>query len=252
MHSTTNTISLKYTVVDLTDGLIAPTATTAKVEFTGSNKFGTFMLPKYANTNVTIIKGGIEKVPSETLSNNDKVILSFTPITGYAWTDNTTEAKTVEYTVKGLSDSHVKVQVPEKNTTKGYLLGMESRGYYVAEELDGTTLTFKYSAHEDGTLKNDDVITIIYTLNSEGYVWSDGSTGTKESKYKVTSLSTIGSLKPTLETTPVTFTGKNGRGSYNYPFTPGGVLSNPPPNTLSNGDETYIKICSHWKARLTF
>ena len=79
-------------------------------------------------------------------------------------------------------------------------------------------------------------------VNNKYYVWSDGSTGTKESKYKVTSLSTVGSPKPTLERTPATFIGKNCRGSYNYPFSPGSVLNNHLPNTLSNGEQTTLEF----------
>ena len=127
---TFNEIKLSYTVGGLNVGVAKPTTTTAHVDFWGEAGAGTFKLPSYKNTNVTIIKGGTGKTPSTGLYSDDEVILSFTPNKGYAWNDGTKTALQVTYKVPELS------KAPD-----GTVLTASNIGKYSTYDSNDKTLT---------------------------------------------------------------------------------------------------------------
>ena len=88
-----------YEVSSLKNGIQMPNVGIVPLDFVGQQGKGTFAMPSYENTNITITTGGSGIIPSRVLSNGDTVTLSFVPTTGYAWTDNTTTGKSVKYTV---------------------------------------------------------------------------------------------------------------------------------------------------------
>ena len=84
-------VVLTFTVEGVNVGVARPTNAAVPVDFYGSVGKGTYKLPKYKNTAVTIKKGGSGTTPATNLNTDDTVILTFTPNKGYAWNtgDNT-------------------------------------------------------------------------------------------------------------------------------------------------------------------
>ena len=166
----TNTAkTVDYTVSGLKEGIIIPTKLLVPVTFSGTQGKGTFTMPSYANTNITITAGGTAKVPSTTLSTGTKVTLSFVPIGTNAWTDNTKTAKTVDYIVPTLPTGVIKPTL----TTIAKATGTAGKGSYTIKQFTGMTGTIK-SGDKTSNLKNGDTIIITYKLK-EGYKWEDNT-----------------------------------------------------------------------------
>ena len=240
--ASTDVVNSVYTVGTLQNGVTIPTKESVPLTFTGMQGKGTFKMPKApTNTTVTITAGGEGTTPSTTLITGNTVTLSFVPTGTNVWTDNTKDAKTVDYKVPTLPTGVVK---PGATTTAGKVDGINNFGKFTATPLTGTTITSAPVAPATkDKYKTGDKITVTYTLKS-GYAWADGSTGkTTTSTYTVPTLKD-GLVVPTQATAPITFIGKQGSGTYKMPTYTNATFTAPStiPTTLSNGDKFTLKV----------
>ena len=128
MDSTTNTISLKYTVPNLTSEVVKPTITTAGGTFSGGEGIGIYNPPTLKGTNILVSK-------TTGLSNGDHIVLTYSLKPYYIWKDHTKKPIEIILVVKGLS---VKVETPKN--TDGSVSGVNGKGTFTAKDINGTTL----------------------------------------------------------------------------------------------------------------
>ena len=125
------------------------------------------------------------------LENNDSIKVTYTPKSGYVWSNGTSTSVTYTYTVKNLD-----IQIVKPTEAKGSMAGYNGSGTFTATKVVGTDIALGFSTGKsNGHLSNGDNITVTYKLNS-GYVWPDGTTNDVIFTYKVKDLDTQ-VVKPT-------------------------------------------------------
>ena len=182
------------------------------ITFKGANKHGSI------DHEITQIIGVVittDKDASNTLSDGETIIATYTLQKNYSWNDGTTEPKTLTTNVLGLANKTIHFPSTVEGLTFKGANGQGSIDHKVTK-IDHVEITTNQD--ESNTLSDGNEVVVTYKLK-EDYYWVDGTNDPKKNTIKVSGLKEKTVDMPST-VTGLTFQGANEHGSIDQEVTP--------------------------------